>query len=130
MREGSCLPRFTTANVIGVVLFLSFVAPALFRPPFPLPRISFSDIGSGKDASVRTYSAGFVQVAKNSHAYLRPEFPGKTEANFGANVSAGYSEYIAEHAEEVGGALALSGVGAWWEFDYGRGNGDSMGLLS
>ncbi|KAK2077103.1 hypothetical protein QBZ16_004737 [Prototheca wickerhamii] len=53
------------------------------------------------DASARIYSAGFVQVAKNSHAYLRPKFLGHSEATFGANVSAGYSEYIAQHAEEL-----------------------------
>lgn len=117
MREDSCLPRLTTANVIGVILFFSFVAPALFRPPFPLPRVHFSDIGAGKDASARIYSAGFVQVAKNSHAYLRPKFLGHSEATFGANVSAGYTQYIAQHAEEVrrwaAAPVSRVGGGSW-----------------
>jgi hypothetical protein len=101
MRGEGWLPRATTANVIGVILFLCFVGPAVLHPPFPLPRARDAAGGAEGDASTRAWTGGFVQVAKNSHAYLQPLFPGHTEASFGANVSAAYSEYIARHGSEV-----------------------------
>lgn len=101
-REEGWLPRATTANVIGVLLFFCFVGPAIFHPPFPLPRLHAVDSkGQDTDASSRSWTGGFVQVAKNSHAYLRPLFPGASGASFNANVSSQYSDYIQEHAQSV-----------------------------
>ncbi|KAL6776429.1 hypothetical protein ACKKBG_A21080 [Auxenochlorella protothecoides x Auxenochlorella symbiontica] len=101
-REEGWLPRATTANVIGVLLFFCFVGPAIFHPPFPLPRLHAVDSkGQDTDASSRSWTGGFVQVAKNSHAYLRPLFPGASGASFNANVSSQYSEYIQEHAQSL-----------------------------
>lgn len=101
MRPEGWLPRMSPATVIGVLLFICFVGPSVFHPPLPLPRGRGSLAGSDDDASARSWTGSFVQVPKSSHAYLQPLFPGHTESTFEANVSAEYTDYIAEHAAEV-----------------------------
>lgn len=94
------MPRLTTGNMIGIVLFACFIVPAVFTPPFPLRRWR-EEQSQEMQAAARKWTGQFVAVPKESHSYLKDRFTPEQLLAFTHNVSGSYTNMATKGAKKV-----------------------------